>query len=300
VDPSDTAVRLSGIFAPITTPFLPDESLDQAGLEVNLERYAASELRGYLVLGSNGENRSLTETERLRVLDIVVGSKAEGQTVMAGAMYAAQRDTERFLETAAAAGADFGLILPPDYFRKQMTDEVLLAYFRSLADRSPLPFLLYHAPQFCAVGVSPWLATELADLPRVVGLKWSASTGIETVLPLERPGFHVLAGSANFLLEAIEGGSPGGTVSLANYLPDLAVDLHRAAAAGRAEEARRLQEQVGRINRAVSGIHGVAGVKAAMDLLGFVGGIPRRPLRTLDPGERDELLRAIEVEGVQV
>ena len=299
MNPSDPATRLSGIFAPITTPFLPDESLDVAGLEANLQHYAATGLRGYLALGSNGENRSLTEAERLRVLETVVGAKADGQTVIAGAMYAAQRDTERFLEAAAAAGADFGLVLPPDYYRKQMTDEVLLGYFHSLAERSPLPLLLYHAPPFCAVGISPWLAGELADLPGVVGLKWSASTGIETMLPLERPGFHVLAGSANFLLEAIEGGSPGGTVSLANYLPELAVDLHREAAAGRVEEATRLQDRIGRINRAVSGIHGVAGVKAAMDLLGLVGGTPRRPLRPLDPGERDELRQALESEGVQ-
>lgn len=85
--------KLAGVFAPICTPFARDESVDDEALRSNLARYAGSGLLGYLALGSNGENRSLSEEERLVVLDTIVRHKSEGQVVMAGATYDAQCDT---------------------------------------------------------------------------------------------------------------------------------------------------------------------------------------------------------------
>jgi 4-hydroxy-2-oxoglutarate aldolase len=121
--------KMTGVFVPISTPFASDESVDYGALIFNLERYAQSGVRGYLALGSNGENRSLTEEEKLRVLSTIVTHKAAGQVVMACATYDAQRDSERFLQEASNLGADFGLVLSPGYFRKQMTDDVLYRYF---------------------------------------------------------------------------------------------------------------------------------------------------------------------------
>ena len=104
-----SALSLAGIYAPICTPFAVNEDLDLGALEANMARYAASGLHGYLALGSNGENRSLSEDERLAVLDAVVRNKSATQLVMAGAAYDAQRQPERFL----AAAADLGRRLRP-------------------------------------------------------------------------------------------------------------------------------------------------------------------------------------------
>ena len=162
MEPGAPRDKLAGVFVPISTPFRDDEEVDYDALRFNLERYAASGVLGYLALGSNGENRSLTEEEKLRVLDTIVRHKGARQVVMAGATYDAQRDTERFLEQAAGLGADFGLVLSPGYFRKQMTDEVLYRYFSTLAGASPLPLLLYNAPGFRGVTMSPALLGRLA------------------------------------------------------------------------------------------------------------------------------------------
>ena len=115
---------------------------------------------------------------------------------------------------------------------------------------------------------------------------------------MQRQDFAVLAGSANFLLPAMMGGSPGGTVSLANSFPALALDLYELGLARDTTEGPAHQERVLRINRAISGTYGVAGVKAAMDLAGFVGGIPRRPLLPLDDVKRRELRATLEAEGL--
>ena len=210
-----TSPSLAGVFAPISTPFAEDEEVDWAALEFNLHIYARSGLHGYLALGSNGENKSLTEEEKLAVLRAAVAGKASDQVVMAGATYEAQRDTERFFDLAAEAGADFGLLLSPSYFRRQMTDDVLYRYFSSTADRSPIPLLMYNAPGFSGITLSVDLVGRLAGHPNIIGLKDSANSGIEAFLQLETDSFHVLAGSANFFFPAMMAGCIGGTVSLA-------------------------------------------------------------------------------------
>ncbi len=294
----DVQSKLAGVFAPISTPFALNEDVDYDALRFNLARYAQSGILGYLALGSNGENRSLTEDEKLHVLETVVGHKGPAQVVLAGAAYDGEREAERFLAAAADLGADFGLVLSPGYFRAQMTDEVLYRFFSSLADDARIPLLLYNAPGFCGVTLSPDLVGRLAAHGNIVGLKDSASSGIEGFLPFQGPSFHVLAGSANFLLRAMLGGSPGGTVSLANSFPQLALELFRYGRARDEVNGAALQDRVSRINAAISGAHGVAGVKAAMTLAGFRGGIPRRPLLPLSAGQVQALEALLTSEGL--
>jgi len=296
--PQEVGSKLAGVFAPICTPFAANEDVDHGALQFNLARYAETGILGYLALGSNGENRSLAEDEKLSVLDDVVRHKGPGQVVLAGAAYDGQREAERFLAAAADLGADFALVLPPGYFRAQMTDEVLHRYFSSLADRALIPLLLYNAPGFCGVTLSPELVGRLAAHPNIVGLKDSAASGIEGFLPFQGPSFHVLAGSATFLFRAMTGGSPGGTVSLANSFPELALELFHYGRARDEANGVPLQARVSRINAAISGAHGVAGVKAAMTLAGFRGGIPRRPLLALKPAQVEALRALLVAEGL--
>jgi 4-hydroxy-2-oxoglutarate aldolase len=290
--------KMSGVFAPIATPFAAGEELDLGALAFNMERYSASGLRGYLALGSNGENRSLTEEERLQVLAAILRYRGSGQVVMACATYDAQRDTERFLDRAADMGADFGLVLSPGYFRKQMTDDVLERYFSTVADRSRIPVLLYNAPGFCGVTLSPALVARLAAHPNIFGMKDSASSGIEQFLASESPTFHVLAGSANFMFRAMMGGSLGGTVSMANSFPEVVVELWHYGHARDEARGIPMHERVTRINKLISGKYGVSGVKAAMNLAGYKGGIPRRPLLPLTDAQCDEMREALVQEGL--
>jgi 4-hydroxy-2-oxoglutarate aldolase len=298
MQPDEVHKKLAGVFAPISTPFLDSEEVDYDGLRFNMERYAASGILGYLALGSNGENRSLTEDEKLKVLGTVVRHKRPDQVVMAGATYDAQRDTERFLACAAAMGADFGLVLSPGYFKKQMTDDVLYRYFSTLADKSPIPLLIYNAPGFCGVTISPALLGRLASHPNIVGMKDSAPSGIENFLVNESESFHVLPGSANFLFPAMLGGSIGGTASLANSFPDITVALFRCGQARDRERGIPLQARVARINNVIAATYGPVGVKAAMHLAGWKAGIPRRPLLPLTPEQENELRQVLVAEGL--
>ena len=289
---------LAGIFAPIGTPFREDEEIDFPALEENMGVYARSGILGYLALGSNGENKSLTEDEKLAVLRTIVAGRSADQVVIAGATYEAQRDTERFFAAAAEIGADFGLLLSPSYFRKQMTEEVLFRYFTTAADRSPIPLLVYNAPGFSGITVSPGLVGRLAEHPNIVGMKDSAPSGIESFLVYEGASFHVLAGSANFLFPAMMAGSIGGTVSLANAFPAIACELYRLGAARDETAGPAFQERCRRLNEAISGTYGVSGVKAATTLAGLRGGFPRRPLLPLTSAQMASLRETLVGEGV--
>ena len=290
--------KLGGVFAPICTPFAPNEDDDFGALQSNLGRYATTPLRGYLTLGSNGENRSLSEDERRAIVAAVVRHRGPDKVVLAGAAYDGQREAERFLEAAADAGADFGLVLAPGYFRTQMTVEVLYRYFSTLADASPIPLLLYNAPGFSGITLSPELVGRLASHPRIVGMKVSVPDGVGPYLPYQGPEFQVLAGSANFLFPAMLGGSAGGTVSLANAFPDAAHRLYEYGLARDEANGAPCQAWLTRVNHAVSGAYGVAGVKAAMDLAGYVGGPPRRPLLALEPAQVSALRELLVAEGL--
>jgi 4-hydroxy-2-oxoglutarate aldolase len=129
-------------------------------------------------------------------------------------------------------------------------------------------------------------------------MKDSAASGIEQFLQFESGRFHVLAGSVNFLFQAMMGGSIGGTLSLANSFPKLSIELFECGRARDEAKGVPLQERVTRINKAISGSYGPCGVKAAMNLAGFKGGIPRRPLLPLTSGQQDELRRLLGAEGL--
>jgi 4-hydroxy-2-oxoglutarate aldolase len=289
--------KLMGVFAPITTPFTKDGQVDYAGLEKNMAFYAKSGIQGYLALGSNGENKSLTSDEKEKVLKIIIDNKGKDQSVMAGCIFESTIETITYAKKFEKLGADFLTLLPPSYFKKQMTDPVLIKYFNDVANAVNTPCLLYNAPQFCGgTTLSVKLVQECAKNPKIVGLKDSSTGNIESFLFGARDIMNVMAGSANFFMSTVIMGGSGGVVSLANAFPVIVNDLYKLILAKKYEEAFALNEKVLRLNKSVSGAGGVAAVKYAMDLAGLNGGDPRLPLLPLPEENRVNIRTMLEKE----
>lgn len=284
------ADQLRGVFAPVCTPFDPEENLDEKSLAMNMERYAQSGIQGYLALGSNGENKSLLTEEKFTVLKIILKGRAKGQAVIAGCVAESTRETLCIAQKAQDMGCDFIALLPPSYFKRQMTDDALLRYFTDVADKLSVPCLLYNAPGFAGgLALSESLIRRAAAHPNILGMKDSSAGNIEGFLLAAPAGFAVLAGSLNNFLQGLLGGAYGGVLSLANAFPSLALELYRLFTAGEYQACFALNRRLLSLNRAISGKGGVASVKAAMDFAGFTGGIPRRPLLPLAESEREAL-----------
>ncbi|MGA2407772.1 MAG: dihydrodipicolinate synthase family protein [Bacteroidales bacterium] len=274
--------KLMGVFAPITTPFDDKGEVAYDKLKNNMKFYAKSRLKGYLALGSNGENKSLTNSEKEKVLETIIKNKGSDQVVMAGCIFESTKETIEFAKISQGLGADFITLLPPSYFKKEMTDPVLLRYFTDVASSLTTPCLVYNAPQFCGgTTLSVSLVKDLAKHPNIFGVKDSSTGNIESFLLAVRDTFNVMPGSANFFVNGLIMGAPGGVISLANVFPEITCKLYDLTVSKQYEEAFKLNEKVIQLNKAVSGTGGVAAVKYAMDLAGLYGGNPRLPLLPL-------------------
>ncbi len=288
--------KLAGVFLPITTPFNRDMRVDYGALKANLEFYAGTKIRGYLVLGSNGEHRCLSEEEKRLVVEAVLKHKADNHVVIVGCIYDATILTTRFMRLIKNAGADFATLISPSYYKKYLTPDVLIDYFTECAESVEIPVLLYNAPGYVDVTLSMDLVKELAEHPNIAGMKDSASGGNEKFFQLNNPDFCVLAGSIGFLYNAMLHDCKGGVASLGNAFPDAAVKLWEYGLRGEDDEGHRYQKLLKEANDKISGKYGVSGVKAAMDLAGLAGGYPRRPLKPLEGKDRkvvrDALVKA--------
>ena len=162
--------KLSGIAAPISTPFVNGEvAYDR--LRSNVQKYSETALAGFLALGSNGESMFLTESEKLKVLDLVLQERADHQLVMAGAGYESTRQTISFSNQVAEMGADFVSILTPSYFKKRLTDEAMIGYYTDVADAVPIPVIAYNAPGFTGMTLTPKVVEVISRHPNVIGMK---------------------------------------------------------------------------------------------------------------------------------
>jgi 4-hydroxy-2-oxoglutarate aldolase len=291
--------KLMGVFAPITTPFDETGEVAYDKLKDNMEFYAKSKLKGYLALGSNGENKSLTNDEKEKVLETIIKNKGPEQVVMAGCIFESTKETIEFARIAQGLNADFITLLPPSYFKKQMSDPVLLRYFTDVATSLTTPCLVYNAPQFCGgTTLSVNLVKDLAKHPNIVGIKDSSTGNIESFLLAVRDTFNVMPGSANFFVNGLIMGAPGGVISLANVFPEITCKLYELTVNKQYDEAFRLNEKILLLNKSVSGSGGVAAVKYAMDLAGLFGGNPRLPLLPLGDDAKQKIEDYLKKEGL--
>jgi dihydrodipicolinate synthase/N-acetylneuraminate lyase len=165
---------LQGIFPPITTPFYPDGNVYFKKLESNVERYSRTPCAGIVALGSTGEAILLSDQERRDVLKCVRESAAPNKVLVAGTGAESAIETLRLTEHAAGLGFDVAMVRTPHYYKKQMQPTNMLAFYRTVADRSPLPVIIYSFPQATGYDIPAEIVIELAGHPNLIGLKESS------------------------------------------------------------------------------------------------------------------------------
>src|SRR5277367_6039498 len=181
---------LSGIFPPITTPFYPDGSVYFKKLESNVERYSRTPVAGLVVLGSTGESVMLSDQERRDALQTAREAAAPNKVLIAGTGMESAVETLRLTEHAAELGYDVALIRTPHFYRKQMHPANLLAFYRTVADRSQLPVMIYNVPPFTAYDIPAEVVIELAGHPNIIAIKES-SGDVEKVRKMVEGTRHV-------------------------------------------------------------------------------------------------------------
>ncbi len=272
--------KLQGIFTPNIVPLDNDGRINEAELRRFVDWLIASGIHGLYPNGSTGEFIRFTAEERRRIVQIVCQQAAGRVPVLAGAAEANVRETLAACEAYAGYGARAVAIVAPYYYR--LSPEAVFAYFREIAENSPINVTLYNIPMF-ASPIDLDTIRRLAEYPRVVGIKDSSGDLafmmrlIAAIRP-NRPDFSFLNGWEAVLVPSLLVGCDGGTHGSANVVPEMLCNTYNLTRAGHVNEAIALQYHMLKLfNVMLSASDFPDGIRAGVELRGFRAGQSRQP-----------------------
>ena len=268
------------------TPFDDRGDVDTAAIKTNVRRWLTTGLRGIVALGSNGEAPLLDERESDAVIAAVREELPRERTLIAGVGRESTRATIDAARRAAALGADAVLVRTPSFFKPRMTSDAFVAHYTAIADTVAVPLILYNYPAVTGVNLAPDALGRLARHQNITGIKETGTDAAQIAAYVDAArgaDFTILAGSAPAFYPALCLGAQGAILAAACVVPRLCTQLLDAFQAGDHATARELQRRLIPVAAAVTSGHGVPGLKAAMQLTGYVGGAPRPPLSPVSP-----------------
>lgn len=289
----------SGVWAPTITFF--DHSNDTLDTESQTKYYkylSQTGLAGLVVLGTNSETFLLTREERKTLLQVARDAVGPSYPIMAGVSGHSTKQVLEFISDAAEAGADFALVLPPAYFGKQTTPQVIRSFFDDVAKGSPLPIVIYNFPAVCN-GIdldSATIASLATKHSNIVGVKLTCGavakiTRLSAHFPPER--FATYGGQSDFLIGGLAAGSAGTIAGFGNVFPKTLVHIYNLYQSGKVKEALELHKKAALAEQPCKA--GIASVKYAAALntakaAGIEGALeklmPRRPY--VEPSEAEK------------
>ena len=290
-------MKLQGIFPPIATPFDYKGDLYKAKVQHNVEKWNQTGLAGYVVCGSTGESVMLTPEEKTQMWEWVAQYAGSDKLLIAGTGVESVRETVSLTNRAAGIGYKAAMVRTPHYYKNLLnrTDAQVL-YFRSVADQTKIPLMIYNWPQATGLDITPEAVVQISEHPNVIAIKES-SGNLEKVMQMIRqvkPGFQVLVGSAPTLWPSLAVGAVGAVLAFANAAPYATITIWEAHRTRDTDAARDWQNRITRAAQLVTTKYGVPGLKYAMDLNGYYGGPPRLPLTPVCPDAQREIEQGFE------
>ena len=287
--------RFAELHTPLATPFAADGSLDTRSLARNVEKYLKSPLTGLVVLGSNGEAPQLDEDEADLAIKTVRDAMPKHRPLLAGTGRESTSATIDATKRAADLGVDAVLVRTPSFYKGQMTTDAFVRHYTAVADRSPVPILLYNVTMYTGVNLLPEAVGILSRHPNIAGIKETNSDMVQfgEYLAKAEEGFTVLAGSGATYYSALALGAHGAILAVGGVAPKLCTDIFHAVREGRFDEAKAMHRRLAPLSRLVGAQYGVPGLKAAITLCGLEGGHPRPPLQPVPPAAVDAIRAAL-------
>ena len=288
-------MKLQGIFPPIATPFDHEGNIYATKVQHNIEKWNRTTLSGYVVCGSTGESVMLTPDEKFALWEMVAKHAASDKLLIAGTGVESVRETVWLTNRAAEIGYKAAMVRTPHYYKNLINNPAAqMLYYRSVADQSKLPLIIYNWPQTTGVDIAPEAVAALSEHPNIIAIKES-SGNLEKVMQMlreVRTGFQVLVGSAPTLWPSLLMGACGAILAYANAAPYSTIAIWEAYKTREEAAGRDWQNRIGRAAYLVTAKYGIPGLKHAMDLNGYYGGPVRLPLSGATPAAKQEIEEA--------
>jgi 4-hydroxy-2-oxoglutarate aldolase len=273
-------MKLHGIFAPLTTPFEADGNVSLSRLRDNIKRYNQTGLAGYAINGSTSESVLLGWDEVYSIWETAREAAAPNKTLIAGSGAESTAETIEHTNRAASLGYAVALVRTPSFYKPAMSEEVLAEHYLRVADAARIPIMVYSVPVFTHITVQAPLIARVSKHHNIIGMKDSSGDvqGIADIIAAAPKEFQALVGSASTLYESLEKGAVGAILALACAFPELCVEIYEASRAGESAKAHSLAQQLIAPAKMFGPQYGIAGLKYALDRLGYFGGAARPPL----------------------
>ena len=292
---------LCGIIPPLVTPLVNNDTLDVESLERLIEHLIAGGVHGLFILGTTGEEQSLSYALRKQMIIRSARINRGRLPLLVCITDTSIEESIHLAQVAAEQGADGVVSAPPYYFAPGQPE--LAQFYEELVPQLPLPVYLYNMPSHVKVNFSPDTVRRIARNPQVVGFKDSSANAVyfQSVLykMRERPDFAMLVGPEEITGECVLLGAHGGINGGANMFPELYVSMYNAAKAGDLRRIVQLQQLIMQISTTIYtvGKHGssyLKGLKCALSLLGIINDdFVASPFYKFDPPERDRIRQAL-------
>jgi 4-hydroxy-2-oxoglutarate aldolase len=288
-------MKLQGIFVAAATPFDYSGGLYKTKVEHNIDKWNRTSIAGYSFAGTAGEGPLLREEEKIALWGLAAKHAGEGKLLLADASAEGVEISVSLARRAADIGFHAVVCGVPHYYKTMMYGPASQQlYFRTVADRSPIPVLIENSPVYTGVDVLPETIGALSAHPNIAGVIETGTPPIRIpqIREAAEDGFQILTGSARALWESFEQGATAALLPLASAVPYACITLWEAFRSRETEAGRDWQVRVTKPSLLVTDIYGPAGLKHAMEISGYYGGPPRLPFCTPDSAAKTEIERA--------
>ena len=270
---------IRGVVTPLITPVDAEERVFETGLRDQIEHVLRGGVHGVFVLGSTGEFYGFDFAEKRRATQITVDQVKGRVPVYVGASAITTRECVRLSKMAEAEGAQAVTILTPMFINP--SEEELYRHFRTIAESTALPVLVYNNPDRTGINMSASLIERLAGIPNIVGAKDSSGDLTLTSEYIRRTrdkGFRVMAGRDTLILATLVYGGVGSVAATSNVAPALVVEIYNKFMAGDIQGSLEAQYKLAPLRIAFGLGSFPVVMKDALNLMGVRVGDPVKPI----------------------
>lgn len=290
-------LKIRGVIPALVTPIDNNETVDKNGLERLLEYLISSGISGVFPLGSMGEFAPLEDKERFYLLEKVVEIVNKRVPVLAGVSDTGTKRVINNILKASEIGADAVVSVPPFFYF--LNQKGIFSFYTEIAERSPLPVVIYHNPIMTKIKLEFDTVIELSKHQNIIGIKDSSCDYefFSKLLSLKSDKFFVLQGDERKLKEALLSGADGLVTGVGNVAIKIFIELYRAAKECKTEEVEDLQNKVNKLLEFCRDSW-IQAIKYGLKLQGICDDYTCRPFCPADEETREKVestLRELEI-----